>query len=125
MSQASQQTAQQSAAAQEALRMQEAVIRSQAEAAIRLAMTQGLSQLNQHQQDNSHSPLRHNGKFRLLLKIILFGKVYLLLFYHFIIVWFVNNLNFLICYIGSRQLVFLFFMFCLFLLEKHLQPFWQ
>ncbi|XP_048522094.1 zinc finger protein 768 isoform X6 [Dendroctonus ponderosae] len=62
MSQASQQTAQQSAAAQEALRMQEAVIRSQAEAAIRLAMTQGLSQLNQHQQDNSHSPLRHNEK---------------------------------------------------------------
>ncbi|ENN80652.1 hypothetical protein YQE_02939, partial [Dendroctonus ponderosae] len=64
MSQASQQTAQQSAAAQEALRMQEAVIRSQAEAAIRLAMTQGLSQLNQHQQDNSHSPLRHNGHYQ-------------------------------------------------------------
>ncbi|XP_050300368.1 zinc finger protein 135-like isoform X6 [Anthonomus grandis grandis] len=62
MSQASQQSVQQSAAAQEALRMQEAVIRSQAEAALRLAMTQGLSQLNQHQQENNHSPLRHNDK---------------------------------------------------------------
>ncbi|XP_066144830.1 uncharacterized protein dati isoform X12 [Euwallacea fornicatus] len=64
MSQASQQSAasQQSVAAQEALRMQEAVLRSQAEAALRLAMTQGLSQLNQHQQDNNHSPLRHNEK---------------------------------------------------------------
>lgn len=59
MSQASQQTAQQSAA-QEALRMQEAVIRSQAEAALRLAMHQALPQLNQHQQENNHSPLRHN-----------------------------------------------------------------
>lgn len=49
---------------QEALRMQhaEALIRSQAETALRLAMSQALPQLSQHQQESSHSPLRHNGK---------------------------------------------------------------
>lgn len=82
MSQASQQSAQQSAAAQEALRMQEAVIRSQAEAALRLAMTQGLSQLNQHQQDNSHSPLRHNGDY--------------IIYYFYLIIVFVFFIYFLI-----------------------------
>lgn len=53
---------QQSQQQQEALRMQhaEALIRSQAETALRLAMSQALPQLNQ--QDASHSPLRHNGK---------------------------------------------------------------
>ncbi|XP_060533035.1 uncharacterized protein LOC132706014 isoform X2 [Cylas formicarius] len=63
--QASQQSAQQSAAAQEALRFQhaEAVIRSQAEAALRLAMSQALPQLNPGQ-DNNHSPLRHNGNYQ-------------------------------------------------------------
>lgn len=53
---------QQSQQQQDAVRMQhaEALIRSQAETAIRLAMSQALPQLNQ--QDSSHSPLRHNGK---------------------------------------------------------------
>lgn len=58
---------QQSQQQQEALRMQhaEALIRSQAETAIRLAMSQALPQLNQ--QDSNHSPLRHNGKYEIYL----------------------------------------------------------
>ncbi|XP_068902122.1 Krueppel homolog 1-like isoform X7 [Tenebrio molitor] len=57
---------QQSQQQQDALRMQqhaEALLRSQAEAALRLAMSQALPQLNQHQQDNG-SPLRHNGNYQ-------------------------------------------------------------
>lgn len=49
---------------QEALRMQqhaEALLRSQAEAALRLAMSQALPQLNQ--QDNNN-PFRHNGNYQ-------------------------------------------------------------
>lgn len=55
-------SSQQSQQQQDALRMQhaEALIRSQAETALRLAMSQALPQLNQ--QENSHSPLRHNGE---------------------------------------------------------------
>ncbi|KAJ8980015.1 hypothetical protein NQ317_016471, partial [Molorchus minor] len=57
-------SSQQSQQQQEALRMQhaEALIRSQAETALRLAMSQALPQLNQ--QDSSHSPLRHNGNYQ-------------------------------------------------------------
>ncbi|XP_049824673.1 histone-lysine N-methyltransferase PRDM9 isoform X4 [Aethina tumida] len=57
-------SSQQSQQQQEAFRMQhaEALIRSQAETALRLAMSQALPQLNQ--QENSHSPLRHNGNYQ-------------------------------------------------------------
>ncbi|KAK9746666.1 Zinc finger, C2H2 type [Popillia japonica] len=49
---------------QDALRMHqqaEALLRTQAEAALRLAMSQALPQLNQH---DSNSPLRHNGNYQ-------------------------------------------------------------
>ncbi|XP_050502884.1 uncharacterized protein LOC114338464 isoform X6 [Diabrotica virgifera virgifera] len=59
-------SSQQSQQQQEAFRMQhaEALIRSQAETALRLAMSQALPQLSQHQQESSHSPLRHNGNYQ-------------------------------------------------------------